>query len=241
MEIKNMTVEQIEARKAEIVTELDKPEADLDALQEEMRNLNAELEARKAAEAKKSDIRKMVASGSGHVVVAVEPAEKVETRNTKEYIDAYAKYVKTGDDKECRALLTENVSGTLPVPDFIDGIIRTAWENDAILSRVRKTAFKGNLKVPFERAADPAYEHGEGTTAITEEDISGALYTEGCPDPDLIVRTAGEQRLSNFLLWQAAYSEFYFTDTLWPDFDGRCVEDAINAYYKRTRRFGGLV
>ena len=81
----------------------------------------------------------------------------------------------------------------------------------------------------------------EGKTEITEEDISNALYTEGCPDPDLIVRTAGEQRLSNFLLWQAAYSEFYFTDTLWPDFDGRCVEDAINAYYKRTRRFGGLV
>ena len=81
----------------------------------------------------------------------------------------------------------------------------------------------------------------EGKKEITEEDISNALYTEGCPDPDLIVRTAGEQRLSNFLLWQAAYSEFYFTDTLWPDFDELCVENAINAYYKRTRRFGGLV
>jgi len=81
----------------------------------------------------------------------------------------------------------------------------------------------------------------DGKKEITEEDISNALYTEGCPDPDLIVRTAGEQRLSNFLLWQAAYSEFYFTDTLWPDFDELCVENAINAYYKRTRRFGGLV
>lgn len=75
---------------------------------------------------------------------------------------------------------------------------------------------------------------------VTEEDISCALYTQGCPDPDLIVRTAGEQRLSNFLLWQAAYSEFYFTDTLWPDFGPAGVEEAINAYYKRTRRFGAV-
>ena len=81
----------------------------------------------------------------------------------------------------------------------------------------------------------------EGKTEITEKDISGALYTAECPDPDLIVRTAGEVRLSNFLLWQGAYSEFYFTDTLWPDFGAEGVEAAINAYYKRTRRFGGLV
>ncbi|MBE6609986.1 MAG: di-trans,poly-cis-decaprenylcistransferase [Ruminococcaceae bacterium] len=81
----------------------------------------------------------------------------------------------------------------------------------------------------------------EGKTEITEKDISGALYTAECPDPDLIVRTAGEQRLSNFLLWQGAYSEFYFTDTLWPDFGPEGVEAAVNAYYKRTRRFGGLV
>ncbi len=81
----------------------------------------------------------------------------------------------------------------------------------------------------------------EGKTEITEDDISGAIYTAECPDPDLIVRTAGEQRLSNFLLWQGAYSEFYFTDTLWPDFGEAEVDAAINAYYKRTRRFGGLV
>ena len=171
MEIKNMTVEQIEARKAEIVTELDKPEADLDALQEEMRNLNAELEARKAAEAKKAEIRKAVAAGAGRVVVKTEE-QKVETRNTKEYIDAFAKYVKTGDDKECRALLTENVSGTLPVPEFIDGIIRTAWESDAFLSRVRRTYIRGNLRVPFELSATQAWEHTEGTTAVTEETLT---------------------------------------------------------------------
>jgi len=80
----------------------------------------------------------------------------------------------------------------------------------------------------------------EGRTAVTEQDIGNALYTAECPDPDLIVRTAGEQRLSNFLLWQAAYAEFYFTETLWPDFGPSGVEEAINAYYKRTRRFGAV-
>ena len=171
MELKNMTVEQIEARKAEIVTELDKPEADLDALQEEIRSLNAELEARKAAEAKKAEIRKAVANGAGSPVTKSE-AKKVEVRNTKEYIEAYARYIKTGRADECRALLTENVSGSLPVPEIVEGIIRTAWERDGILSRIRRTYIRGNLKVPFELVASPAVEHVEGTTAVTEETLT---------------------------------------------------------------------
>ena len=81
----------------------------------------------------------------------------------------------------------------------------------------------------------------KGVGNVTEEDISGELYAYPCPDPDLIIRTAGEQRLSNFLLWQAAYSEFYFTDTLWPDFGETDVERAVSEYYRRTRRYGGLV
>jgi len=171
MELKNMTVEQIEARKAEIVTELDKPEADLDALQEEIRSLNAELEARKAAEAKKAEIRKAVANGAGRTVTKSE-ATKVEVRNTKEYIEAYARYIKTGRADECRALLTENVSGSLPVPEIVEGFIRTAWERDGILSRIRRTYIRGNLKVPFELVASPAVEHVEGTTAVTEETLT---------------------------------------------------------------------
>lgn len=73
---------------------------------------------------------------------------------------------------------------------------------------------------------------------ITAETIAGNLYTAGIPDPDLIVRTSGECRLSNFLMWQAAYSEFYFTDVLWPDFDGREFDKAIEAYSHRDRRYG---
>ena len=78
----------------------------------------------------------------------------------------------------------------------------------------------------------------EGKKAVTEDDISSALYTAHCPDPDLIVRSAGEFRLSNFLLWQAAYSEIYVTDTLWPDFDRNEVAKAIVDFSKRKRNFG---
>jgi len=74
----------------------------------------------------------------------------------------------------------------------------------------------------------------------TEEDFSALLDTAGIPDPDLIVRTSGELRLSNFLLWQAAYAEFYFTDVLWPDFDEAELDKAVEAYQARDRRFGGV-
>ena len=80
-----------------------------------------------------------------------------------------------------------------------------------------------------------------GKTSVTEDDISGALYTSDCPEPDLVIRTAGERRLSNFLLWQLAYSEMYFTETLWPDLSSDDIELAIKDYYGRTRRYGGLV
>ncbi len=81
---------------------------------------------------------------------------------------------------------------------------------------------------------------GEGKREITAEEIASRLYTAASPDPDLIVRTAGEQRLSNFLLWQSSYSELYFTDRLWPDMDARDVDDAVRAFLGRTRRFGGV-
>lgn len=80
-----------------------------------------------------------------------------------------------------------------------------------------------------------------GKKQITEADIGKNLYTNHCPDPDLIVRTANEYRLSNFLLWQCAYSEFYFTKTLWPDFDKKELYNAIMSFYRRKRRFGGLI
>lgn len=76
--------------------------------------------------------------------------------------------------------------------------------------------------------------------AITEETIESFLDTRGIPDPDLLIRTSGEERLSNFLLWQLAYSEFYFTDVHWPDFSKKELEKAVAYYNKRDRRFGGV-
>jgi len=77
-------------------------------------------------------------------------------------------------------------------------------------------------------------------TAIDENFISEQLDTAGIPDPDLMIRTSGEVRLSNFLLWQLAYAEFYFTEKYWPDFDKEALEEAIIMYNKAERRFGGL-
>ena len=86
-------------------------------------------------------------------------------------------------------------------------------------------------------------DHDEGKLTaqeMTEEVFEGYLDTKGIPDPDLLIRTSGEQRLSNYLLWQLAYSEFYFTDIPWPEFSKEELEKAIEAYNKRDRRYGGV-
>jgi undecaprenyl diphosphate synthase len=74
--------------------------------------------------------------------------------------------------------------------------------------------------------------------SITEESLSSQLSFSGLPDPDLFIRTGGEQRISNFMLWQSAYTEFYFSDALWPDFREAAFDQALEAYAKRQRRFG---
>ena len=94
-----------------------------------------------------------------------------------------------------------------------------------------------------EAVVEIAKEYKEGKISledITEERIKKHQSTGEIPDPDLVIRTSGEQRLSNFLLWDIAYSEFYYTDIHWPDFDGEELEKAIYAYQKRDRRFGGV-
>lgn len=83
------------------------------------------------------------------------------------------------------------------------------------------------------------YQTGE-LTAITEEDITAALYTGGFPDPDLVIRCGNEMRISNFLLWQSAYAELFFSEKLWPDFSKRDLERAIADFAARGRRFGGV-
>ena len=182
MELKEMTVEQLEERKVAIVAELDNEGADLDALEAEVRSIKEELEARAAEEAKKVEIRKTVADIQAPVVEKVEEEKRemktnAEVRASKEYVDAFARYLISENDAEVRSLLTETVSGTVPVPAIVEDIIKTAWEKSDILSRVKKTYIRGNLKVPFELSADGAYEHTEGTNAPTEESLSLGVVT----------------------------------------------------------------
>ena len=172
------TAELIERRKA-IGEEANTATGEaLDALESELDAINAELEARKAAAEKRQNILDTVANGAGEVISTFEKMEErkpmtdIEIRNSDAYIEAFARYIKTGNGDECRSLLTENVSGTIPVPTYVEERIRTAWENDDILSRVRKTYFRGNHKVPFERSADGAVVHTEGSSAISEENLT---------------------------------------------------------------------
>lgn len=178
MEFNEMTVEELEARRAEIATEVDNEGADLDALEAEARGIREELESRKAAEAKKVEVRRIVAEGAGAVV---EDAPKMEVhtmtldeiRGSREYCEAYKNYIINNDDTECRTLLkTENASGVVPVPVIVDATVRTAWENNDILNRVNKTNYRGNFKAYFELSADSAYVHAEGTSAPTEEALT---------------------------------------------------------------------
>ena len=171
------TIEEIENRLAEIKAELDKPEADLDALQEEVRSLTAEKAQIKANAQKAEELRQAVADGMGTTVeTRKETGNQTvdEIRNSKRYIDAYAEFIKSGNAEECRSLLTVNApaSGTLPVPVFLEEMIQTAWEKNDILARVTRSYIRGNLKIPFELSADGAYTHPEGSTAPTEEALT---------------------------------------------------------------------
>jgi len=184
--IKKMTIAELEARKAAIPAELDQEGADLDALQEEVRAINEELEARKAEAAKREEIRKAAAAAdvNGRRVANTETKPSLdEVRKSDRYVNAYANYIKTGNADECRAILTETNpgsvegSGPVPVPVLVDDIVRTAWDNDEILSRVRRTFFRGNLKVAFERSATAAVVHTEGTSAPSEESLVLGIVT----------------------------------------------------------------
>ena len=179
-----MTPEQLEERKATVLTEMEAPEMGADELEgrkAEIIAIDAELEARKQAALKAEEERKAVEAGAGETKEEIKQEEKrmsdLEIRGSAQYCEAYKKYIINGDDKECRSLLTENASGDLPVPVMVEETIKHAWESNAFLSKVRKTAFRGNLKVPFEKSADPAYVHTEGTTGLTEEDLQLGLVT----------------------------------------------------------------
>ena len=99
---------------------------------------------------------------------------------------------------------------------------------------------RDEILMAVKRLCREVRDNGLDVDSITEKDISDRLYTGGLDDPDLIIRTGGEMRLSNFLLYQSAYSEFYCTDTLWPDFHDEDFDKAIIEFNRRNRRFGGV-
>ena len=180
-EMTERTVEELEARQAEIagMSTEEATTEEIEARAGELEAIKAELEARKTAAAEKAAAEQAVADGAGETREEHKQEEKrmeiSEIRNTPEYINAYANYIKTGRDQECRdVLLSKNAaaSGQIPVPDMLEGIIKTAWEKNDFLSRVRKTYFRGNLRVPFELSATGAWVHAEGTTGLTEEEIT---------------------------------------------------------------------
>ena len=174
------TVEELEARQAEIAGENrdEMTTEDIEARAGELEAIQAELEARRAAEKKAEEDRKAVENGAGEIREEIKEEKKMEVseiRNSPEYLEAYANYIRSGNDNECRTvLLSKNApaSGQLPVPDMVESTIKTAWEKNEFLNKVRKTYFRGNLRVPFELSATGAWKHVEGTTGLTEEEIT---------------------------------------------------------------------
>lgn len=173
MEIKEMQMSDIEQRSLEIEELMKAEDADIEALSKEVE----ELEARKAEIETEVEKRKKEAEEALKTAKEVEKVEErkmdnKEIRNSKEYIDAFGEYIRTGDDKVVRSLLTENASGTVAVPDFVYNIVKTAWDEEGIMSLVRKSYLKGNLKVSFEIDGDEAAIHSEGGEAVSEENLT---------------------------------------------------------------------
>ena len=116
----------------------------------------------------------------------------------------------------------------------IDNMEKATADNPLLLNFALNYGGRDELVRAFKKLVD------SGKTDITEQDISLALDTFDCKDPDLVVRTGGDLRISNFLIWQAAYSELYFTDVLWPDITNEHIDAAIHDFYSRQRRYGGV-
>lgn len=178
-EIMALNAEALESRMAEIkmAVETNAEGADFEALSAEL-DFITERKAQLAEEARKADIMAVIhEDGTNETTIETPKEEKrtmadiKEIRSSAAYADAFAKYIKTNDDTECRALLTELVSGDVPVPSIVSDTIATAWANNTILSRIKKSFIKGILRQGFELSSTPAVAHTEGDKAISEEEL----------------------------------------------------------------------
>lgn len=186
-EIMMLDAEQIDARSAELASEIEiaATNEEMDAIQSEMEAIEErKAQIRLEVEQRKADMAAVI-KGQGDVIEEVKDERKLNTmeiRNTPEYINAYAEYIKTGNDMECRKLTSENDTtpngtGTVAVPEFVYDIVKTAWEREGIMSLVRKSYLKGNLKVQFEISGDAAAIHTEGAAAVSEENLVLGIVT----------------------------------------------------------------
>ena len=168
------------------------------------------------------------------------PADEVRT--IMRLLDRYLREaVDTMERDHIRMKVLGNVEG---LSDELRALVKKTEEISA-----RYEGFQANIclnyggrdeivRAAMRYAAD--VKDGSASGELTEESFSDYLYSTGIPDPELMIRPGGEQRISNFLLWQCAYSEFYFTDVLWPDFTPEELDKAIAEYHRRDRRYGGV-
>ncbi len=166
-------------------------------------------------------------------------------------VDALWRLLRIYLNRELPEMLENNIRfGTLGRVEALPLVVQRELDS-VIQSTAKNTGLRVNLALNYGGRAeivdavnamlDEARSDGSmGTLRITEENIAERLYTSDLPDPDLLIRTSGEMRISNFLLWQIAYAELYVTDTLWPDFGRADLLRAVLEYQKRDRRFGGL-
>ena len=194
------SVEELEARQAEIAgMETEGVETEeIEARATELEAIRDELQARANAAAKAEEERQAVANGAGEVKEEKQEEKRMEVseiRNSAEYLDAYANYIRTGNDTECRTvLLSKNApaSGQLPVPDMLYQTIATAWEKNEFLNKIKKTYFRGNLRVPFELSATGAWKHIEGTTGLTEQTVEIGIVSISPANVKKLVRVTDE-------------------------------------------------
>lgn len=153
-------------------------------------------------------------------------------------MDLLIEYVKL----QLKELMKENVQVRLLGEEITSRPAVRAAIDEAVSETSSNTGMILNLALNYGGRAElvHAFTTLKDKERITEEDISAALFTKGQADPDLIIRTGGDMRLSNFLLYQSAYAELYFTQTLWPDFKGPQLEEAIDDFNRRQRRFGNV-
>ena len=179
-EIKEMSIEEVEARSAELdsMVETSKNTEEIEKATEERALLNERKAELKDLEERKALSEELNTGAKPEIIEERKEERKMkdikEFRNSAEYVNAYAEYIKSGNDEEVRSLLTQNVgeAGTIAVPDSVYDIVKTAWEKSNIMALVKKISVAGNMKVQFEISGGDAVIHDEGSGAVTEEELS---------------------------------------------------------------------